>query len=204
MGRTKTAAVSALGLQPGGAALTVLTLDLGDVGDLLDVEHGGHARHQVLSKGRVARQDVCVASLLDVLDQQRCPVLGEALQCPLVSAPHLVSSVHGPDLVVCRIVDVDDLLDALCLAGLLCESLAPAASDKCGDGAAELSSGGDGGERGNVELALLGLEDGECRRQPRPGRGRLRLCVTKLCARRAQHRSAGGGEHNGRARWYAM
>jgi hypothetical protein len=28
--------------------------------------------------------------------------------------------------------------------------------------------------------------------------------VTKLCARRAQHRSAGGGEHNGRARWYAM
>ena len=95
MGRTKTAAVSALGRQRGGTAvaLTVLALDLGDVGDLLDVEHGGDAGHQVLAKGRVARQDVCVASLLDVLDQQRCPVLGEALQCLLVSAPRLVSSV---------------------------------------------------------------------------------------------------------------
>ena len=94
MGRTKTAAVSARGLQRDGlhgAALTVLALDLGDVGDLLDVEHGGDAGHEVLAKGRVARQDVCVASLLDVLDQQRCPVLGEALQCLLVSAPRLVS-----------------------------------------------------------------------------------------------------------------
>ena len=91
MGRTKTAAVSARGLQRDSAALTVLALDVGDVGDLLDVEHGGDAGHEVLAKGRVARQDVCVASLLDVLDQQRCPVLGEALQCLLVSAPRLVS-----------------------------------------------------------------------------------------------------------------
>lgn len=37
-----------------GGRRTVFALDLGDVGDLLDVEHGRHARHEVLAEGRVA------------------------------------------------------------------------------------------------------------------------------------------------------
>lgn len=59
---------------------TVLALDAGDVGDLLDVQKSGHAGQEALAEGRVATDDMGVFTLLDVLDEKRGIVLGKALK----------------------------------------------------------------------------------------------------------------------------
>jgi len=58
---------------------TVLTLNAGDVGDLLHVQKSGHAGQEALAEGRVATDDVGVFALLDVLDEKRGIVLWESL-----------------------------------------------------------------------------------------------------------------------------
>lgn len=58
---------------------TVLALDAGDVGDLLDVQESSHAGQQTLAESRVARNYVGEFALLDVLNQKRGIVFGKTL-----------------------------------------------------------------------------------------------------------------------------
>lgn len=104
---------------------TVFAVDGHDVRDLLDIEQCGHAREEVLAKRAVADDDVGVAALLDVLDEQRCPVLGEAA-------------------VVGFIVDHDHLLESIDFCGFFCDAFDVLAGEEAMDAAAELLTGCDG------------------------------------------------------------
>ena len=62
-----------------GFSHTVLALDAGDVGYLLHIQESSHAGQQALSEGSVACNDVGEFALLNVLDEKRGIVFGEAL-----------------------------------------------------------------------------------------------------------------------------
>lgn len=62
----------------------LVILNGSDIGDLLDVEESGNAGQQALAEGAVTGDDVGVATLLDVLNQQRSKVLGETLHIQLL------------------------------------------------------------------------------------------------------------------------
>lgn len=59
--------------------LTVLALNACHIGYLLAVEESCYSGKKALSKGSVTGDDVRKPALLDVFDQQRCPVLRQAL-----------------------------------------------------------------------------------------------------------------------------
>lgn len=153
-----------------GAHKGVLGLDGGDVGDLLAVEKSGDAGHQVLAESRRAGEDVGVTALLDVLNQERSVVLGEALCSTQTNCAACKSTAQTLDercwrittnLVVGTVLDGNDLLDTLDLGRLLGDGLHIAGGNESMDGTTELRGSSDGAEGSLVELAVSLLEDSE-------------------------------------------
>lgn len=109
-----------------------------------------------------------VTALLDVLNQERSVVLGEALldktSCAVLSQPMHKLTTAGritTNLVVGAVLDGNDLLDTLNLGRLLGNGLHIAAGDESMDGTTELLGRGNGAEGSRVKLAISLLEDGE-------------------------------------------
>lgn len=117
-----------------------------------------------------------VATLIDVLDEEGCIVLGEALL--------LDTNVSGmgydnrqtkggrvTHLVIGAAVDGNDLLDTFNLRRLLGDGLYTAAGDEGVDGTAQFLRGGNSAQRARIELAIPLLEDRESRKQSPQRRG---------------------------------
>lgn len=103
---------------------TVFALDPGDVRDLLHIQQSSHAGQQALSEGRVACNDVSEFALLNVLDEERGIVFGEALLCEQIQllakdpSKGIEGGCWGMYLLVCVIIHCQHLLNTLDLSSL--------------------------------------------------------------------------------------